>query len=303
MTIEQAKIISGNKCGDDNNIGYNALESEIHDLKKQYRLCDELADELKVDGWKYLQGRICALRDENKNILGFDRKKTFTDEEIEDQIFMAGHVYLDYFSENPTSSFRFDDDSWEFVSDDGQRISDGEILGSEECREMAMNDLWENYCKDHPRGADIDAKLSTLHFQCEGKIAHFMDRLAFINEIKAHTNTIQPQFSLVDYITRNRDKVLQFIDNELRPCKATQGKLIAMLIIVLHEAGYLVQYNGKLSDIHKAFKDAYPGKVGALTGIVDYVNSYNNDRYAGDKQIKSKDLALLRDKLNNYCGI
>ena len=297
MTIEQAKIYTGNKCGDDNKLGYYALKSEIQELEKQYKFCDELVDELKVDGWKYLQGRICDLHDENKNMLGFDRGKAPTEEEIEDQIFATGNSYLEYFCENPTLSFHYDNERLEFVSDDGQYISLGDVLGSEECRELAMNDLWENYRHDHPRAADIDAELSTLHFQCENQIARFRDRQAFINEIKARSNTIQSQYSLVDYITRDRDKVLQFIDNELRPCKATQGKLIAMLIIVLHDAGYLVEYNGKLSDIHKAFKDAYPGKVGALTGIVDYVNSYNNDKYTGDKRIRQEDLASLRDKL------
>lgn len=290
------KIASG-KCGDDNNLGYYALKSEIQELKKQYKFCDELVDELKVDGYKYLQGRICDIHDENKNMLGFDRGKAPTEEEIEDQIFAAGHSYIEYFADNPTLSFHYDNERLEFVSDDGQYISSGDVLGSEECRELAMNDLWENYRHDHPRGADIDAELSTLHFQCESQIAHYRDRQAFIDKIKTHSNTIAPQYSLVDYIIKDRNKVLQFIDNELRPCRATQGKLIAMLIIVLHDAGYLVEYNGKLSDIHKAFKDAYPGKVGALTGIVDYVNSYNNDKYMGDKRIKQEDLASLRDKL------
>ena len=46
------KIASG-KCGDDNNLGYYALKSEIQELKKQYKFCDELVDELKVDGYKY----------------------------------------------------------------------------------------------------------------------------------------------------------------------------------------------------------------------------------------------------------
>ena len=290
------KIASG-KCGDDNNLGYYALKSEIQELKKQYKFCDELVDELKVDGYKYLQGRICDIHDENKNMLGFDRGKAPTEEEIEDQIFAAGHDYIEYFVDNPTLSFHYDNERLEFVSDDGQYISSGDVLGSEECRELAMNDLWENYRHDHPRGADIDAELSTLHFQCESQIAHYRDRQAFIDKIKTHSNTIAPQYSLVDYIIKDRNKVLQFVDNELRPCRATQGKLIAMLIIVLHDAGYLVEYNGKLSDIHKAFKDAYPGKVGALTGIVDYVNSYNNDKYMGDKRIKQEDLATLRDKL------
>ena len=297
MTIKQAKIFSGDKCGEDNSLGYNALKSEIRELKKQYKFCDELVDELKVDGYKYLQGRICDIHDENKNMLGFDRGKAPTEEEIEDQIFAAGHSYIEYFADNPTLSFHYDNERLEFVSDDGQYISSGDVLGSEECRELAMNDLWENYRHDHPRGADIDAELSTLHFQCESQIAHYRDRQAFIDKIKTHSNTIAPQYSLVDYIIKDRNKVLQFVDNELRPCRATQGKLIAMLIIVLHDAGYLVEYNGKLSDIHKAFKDAYPGKVGALTGIVDYVNSYNNDKYMGDKRIKQEDLATLRDKL------
>lgn len=297
MTIEQAKMFTGNKCGDDNKLGYYALKSEIQKLERRYKLCDELADELKVDGWKCLQGRICDLYGENKNMLGFDREKTFTDEEIKDQILNSEYYYIEHFRENPTLSFSFDDDSGEFVNDDGQWISSDDVLGSEECIELAMDDLLENYRQEYPLGADIDGKLAVLHFQCESQIARFLDRQAFIDKIKTHSNTIAPQYSLVDYITRDSDKVLQFIDNELRPCKATKGKLIAMLIIVLHDAGYLVEYNGKLSDIHKAFKDAYPGKVGALTGIVDYVNSYNNDKYVGDKRIRPKDLATLRDKL------
>ncbi len=73
MTIKQAKIFRGDKCGEDNSLGYHALKSEIRELKKQYKFCDELVDELKVDGYKYLQGRICDIHDENKNMLGFDR--------------------------------------------------------------------------------------------------------------------------------------------------------------------------------------------------------------------------------------
>ena len=32
MTIEQAKIFSGDKCGEDNSLGYHALKSEIQEL-------------------------------------------------------------------------------------------------------------------------------------------------------------------------------------------------------------------------------------------------------------------------------
>ena len=92
MTIKQAKIFRGDKCGEDNSLGYHALKSEIRELKKQYKFCDELVDELKVDGYKYLQGRICDIHDENKNMLGFDRGKAPTEEEIEDQIFAAQAV-------------------------------------------------------------------------------------------------------------------------------------------------------------------------------------------------------------------
>ena len=52
MTIKQAKIFRGDKCGEDNSLGYHALKSEIRELKKQYKFCDELVDELKVDGYK-----------------------------------------------------------------------------------------------------------------------------------------------------------------------------------------------------------------------------------------------------------
>lgn len=288
---------NGCKCGEDG-FYYEVLKYKIQEIKKRYKLlCDELPDEFKVDGWKYLQGCICKIHDENKNILDFDREKNFTDEEINDQIYTERHTYLEYFRENPTLSFHFDYEYCGFFDDDGRSISDDEVLESKECLELAMEDLMKKYCQDHPLGVDIDDKLSTLYSQCERQIACFMDRQAFINEIKAYSNTIQSQYSLVDYITKDRSKVLGFIDNELRPCKRKQGKLIAMLIIVLYEAGYLVEYNGKLSSIHKAFKDAYPGKVGALTGIVDYVNSYNNDEYTGDKQIKEADLTVLRNKL------
>ena len=97
-----------------------------------------------------------------------------------------------------------DNERLEFVSDDGQYISSGDVLGSEECRELAMNDLWENYRHDHPRGADIDAELSTLHFQCESQIAHFRDRQAFIEDKNTFEYNSSPIFFGGLYNKRSR---------------------------------------------------------------------------------------------------
>ena len=274
MTIEQAKIIGGGKCGDNNRLGCYALKCEIEILEDRYSICNELSDDLKIKGLEYLLWRIAKLHDENKYLLDFDKNIEFTDEEIEDQICDCGCLYLDHFREYGTHDFRYDEEGECFVNDDGRFVSDEEVLESEYCEELAVNDLWETYRREHPNGAYIDD---------------------LINEVNAHSG--QKQLSLVDFIIKDREKSLDFISSELNVCRSRQCKLIAMIIIVLHEAGNLVQYNGKLKNIHKALQDAHPGKIGTLTGIVDYLNSYKNPDYCGDKYINPQELELLRNKL------
>ncbi len=99
------------------------------------------------------------------------------------------------------------------------------------------------------------------------------------------------------FIVKDREKVLHFIDSELSACSKPQGKLVAMIIIVLYKAGYIVEINGKLKAIHNALKDKYPNKVGNLQGIVDYVNSCCKEGYSGDKNITDGELESLRKKL------
>ncbi len=102
---------------------------------------------------------------------------------------------------------------------------------------------------------------------------------------------------LEDFIIKDREKVLHFIDSELSVCSKPQGKLVAMIIVVLYKAGYIVEINGKLKAIHNALKDKYPSKIGNLQGIVDYANSYCKEDYSGDKKITNDELESLRKKL------
>ena len=110
----------------------------------------------------------------------------------------------------------------------------------------------------------------------------------------------EPTLELNDFIIKDSEKVLRFIETELKSCRAKQGKLIAAIIIVLRETGYIVQTEGKLTRIHDAFCKMYPGKIGRLTGIVDYINSHDNPGYIGDKKITENELNQLQQKLKNF---
>lgn len=300
MTIEQAKIFSNGQCDDSNNLGYHALKTAIHDIKRQLSICDELSDDLKIKGWEYLQECIKDLHKENKNILGFDIDKSFSDDDIKEQISGCEYEYLEYFKKYDTADFHYDWDEQVFVDSDGKYFSDEMVLDSEYCHEQAIYDLEEMYREEHPHGSEIDGMLRSLQFECEGHIARFRDKQDFIKKIEAKSLVKQDRAFLVDFIIKNRESVLRFIDAELSPCTVKQGKLIAMIIVVLRDCGYFVQTDRKLTQIHKAFCEKYPGKIGQLTGIVDYINSHDNPEYDGDKQIREDELKLLQSKLENF---
>lgn len=140
-----------------------------------------------------------------------------------------------------------------------------------------------------------------------GHDAGFMFALAFeLREIDAtipisqRAPFIEPNPGLAGFITREQEKILKFIKAELAPCKRPQGKLIAEIIIVLRDSGYFVQTQGKLTKIHKAFCDMFPGKVAELSGINDYINSRDNHNYEGPKKITNDELNQLQQKLKNF---
>ncbi len=118
--------------------------------------------------------------------------------------------------------------------------------------------------------------------------------------ISQRAPVIEPNPGLAGFITREQEKILQFIKAELAPCKRPQGKLIAEIIIVLRDSGYFVQTQGKLTKIHKAFCDMFPGKVAELSGINDYINSRDNHNYVGPKKITKDELNQLQQKLKNF---
>ena len=106
--------------------------------------------------------------------------------------------------------------------------------------------------------------------------------------------------NLNDFIIRDRENVLRFIKAELGSCRRPQGKLIAEFIIVLRDSGYFVQTQGKLTQIHKAFCNMFPGKVAELSGIDEYINSRDNHNYKGIKKITDDELNQLQQKLKNF---
>lgn len=69
---------------------------------------------------------------------------------------------------------------------------------------------------------------------------------------------------------------------------------------MLRDSGYFVQTQGKLTKIHKAFCDMFPGKVAELSGINDYINSRDNHNYEGPKKITNDELNQLQQKLKNF---
>lgn len=156
------------------------------------------------------------------------------------------------------------------------------------------------------------AKYSGRGFQASmlrqmGRDAGFMFALAQeIREIDAII-PMRYEFSqkgltpnLNDFIIRDRENVLRFIKAELDSCRRPQGKLIAEFIIVLRDSGYFVQTQGKLTQIHKAFCNMFPGKVAELSGINEYINSRDNHNYKGIKKITDDELNQLQQKLKSF---
>ncbi len=125
-------------------------------------------------------------------------------------------------------------------------------------------------------------------------------------EEKLSQNTIhverasQAKCAFEDFIIKEPKKVMRFIHSEMHACKRKQCKLVAMLLIVLQEEGYLVEYERKQSAIHNALRAIYPNKIGVLTGIVDYINSRRKPDYTGEKKVHETELTLLRNKLNKF---
>ena len=294
--ILQNKINFG---GDDNNrSGFIYLQTEINKLEQRVKECiNVLPNDLLIAGFRYISNVANGLVAANKSLLGFIRDPEFSDEEINEQISYALHQYM----ENAVIDkiIYYDADDAIYYDEGGHEVSEECFAKTDYCRSCAYLDLYEKYRGNRPNGTQIDNSLFLLSYNCMRKIAVLQDQQAFIESVKQFNleYTVDRPLSLLDFIIKDREKSLDFISSELNVCRSRQCKLIEMIIIVLHEAGNLVQYNGKLKNIHKALQDAHPGKIGTLTGIVDYLNSYNNPDYCGDKHIKPQELELLRNKL------
>ena len=103
---------------------------------------------------------------------------------------------------------------------------------------------------------------------------------------------------IAQFIIKDEEKVLKFIDDELSRCDKPQGKLVAMLIIALCDGGYFAHHSGKVTAMINAFKGAYPGKVATSRGIEDYIRGHYNPDGNNPKRITDIELELLKNKLN-----
>lgn len=107
----------------------------------------------------------------------------------------------------------------------------------------------------------------------------------------------QSKNNLVYFIIKDHDHILAFLDNELSRYSKPQGKYIAILLIVLNKAGYMVDWNRKLSQILSAFRDRYGDKIGSQKNIEDYLRGCRNNIYS-DKNITPLEIQEIENRLN-----
>lgn len=299
MDNELCKKLSSYEHDDNNHWGFCYLKNEIARLKRQVEWCNSgnvLPNDLLVHGFRYIESRISELVAENTKLLGFIRGPKFGEDEIKSHISCCVSLYMQDAVKDGIIYYDADDDCY---YDENGVITENDYAETDTCHGQAYLDLYENYRANHPNGAIIDNQLFLLSFNCRNTIAQLQDQLSFIDSVREFSKKPK-SLSLIDFIIKERQKILDFIDKELNACKGPQCKLIAIMIIALHKAGYMTYYKGKIKDIYNAFQTAYPGKIGAFTGIVDYINSHCNSNYSGDKQIKSIDLSQMGDELNNF---
>lgn len=103
---------------------------------------------------------------------------------------------------------------------------------------------------------------------------------------------------ITDFIIKDEDKVLKFIDDELKPCRSPQGKLIATMIVALCDKGYFAQIQGKVTNIIHAFRNAYPEKVAVDSAISDCITGYYNRNSETPKSLSKEVLEQLKNKLD-----
>lgn len=280
---------------DNNHIGYNELRAAITEIKKLIKYCDDLTShKLKIKGFQYIQDQIENLVTYNEKLLGFIRYPEFTDDEISDTIDSAISKYKDRALESGILSC----EEGCYFNEYGDYVDDESFKDDNYCQDEAYTDLHEEYKQAHPKGAEIDQTLELLSWECERKIAEIQDYLDFVEKI-SNVETLNKQKrpnSLVDIIIKDREKVLRVIENELAASNKPQGKLIAMIIIVLSDIGYLPHYKGKVTQIYNAFKKTYPNKVGTIKGIEDYIRGYYRPDNKNPKRIPDDELELLKTK-------
>lgn len=169
-------------------------------------------------------------------------------------------------------------------------------------RLQTMQFSLKEFYRKNPKNVEFT---KTLYFNpyemTDALIDRAIEALPLPKKSEAAQSTFAPNLS--QFIVKDKEKVLQFIDSELSACSKPQGKLVAMIIIVLHQGGYIVEFNNKLTMIYNAFKGRYQEKIGKFNGIVEYINSRYKDGYTGDKKITDNELDSLKNKLNNFCEV
>lgn len=292
MSPEQKKYVLDNK------LRINGLCAEIC---RNIKWAKELPFDDREQAYNNIKKRISNLIADNKKTFNYDRYKTFSEEEItKTSKCNASELFREAID---NGDIRYDEDLPGYVDADDIPINEYDFKFSNCCRELAKVSLLRGGGLFRRTGYDCDARISHVEGcfkeleQCV--IVRRRFRQSVINN--AHNsiavNSDSSQHPLSSFIVKDSDKVITFIDNELKSCNKKQGKLIAMIIITLCEEGYFVQYKGKLTTIHKAFSDLYPNKIAGFSVIVDYINGYYKPSDSNTKRIPDYELTQLRNKI------
>ena len=83
---------------------------------------------------------------------------------------------------------------------------------------------------------------------------------------------------LEKYISKDTDKVLKVIDNEMANAKKGSGRIIALIICALEKFGYIETIDGKVEKLHRAFVLRYKDRVGTRQSVSAYIEATRNPK-------------------------
>lgn len=111
----------------------------------------------------------------------------------------------------------------------------------------------------------------------------------YLNIVKQCSNT-----NLNDFICKDCDRVLRFIESELSRPQFRKGKDIATILFILHKDGY-INYERKLRTLLRILKEYYPNKIGENKNIEDYLRSVTTTSLS-DKKITKEEIEEMRNR-------